>query len=358
MKNWARAAITAGTVVLVGSIAMFVRTLNAAGEFTSFTPGFAGTCESIAGVVGPEDLQIDDKDRLVFVSATDRHAPAGHPSKEDGLYTLPLDHPEAGFTRLSGTPRDFHPHGLSLYRGVDGKLSLMVVNHQASGDQAVEIFDVAVSGGAAKLTARGHIEGGELVSPNDLVAVGPAQFYVTNDFGSTTPLGRTLEGYLLLPRSNVVYFNGELFRPAITGLTGANGIALSRDGIHLYVAETLGRAVVSYRRDPFGGVLQYENSTSLPAAADNIDVAPDGALWVAGHPKIFALLDYAADRTKPSPSEVFRVAVQAGVPQEAVRVYADSGRQIGAASVGAALDGKLFIGSPFDAKVLDCTLGR
>ena len=321
-------------------------------------PGFAGTCETLTGVTGAEDLQIDRQDRLVFVSATDRSAPAGHPAKLDGLYTLPLDRPEAGFTRLSGTPHDFHPHGLSLYRGADGKLTLMVVNHQASGDQAVEIFDVAVTGGATKLTARGHIEGGELISPNDLVAVGPGQFYVTNDFGSTTSLGRTLEGYLLLPRSNVVYFNGELFRPAITGLTGANGIALSSDGSHLYVAETLGRSVLSYRRDVFSGVLVYENSTLLPAAADNIDVARDGSLWVAGHPKIFALLDYVADRTKPSPSEIFRLPVQAGVPQAATQVFADLGHQIGAASVGAAMDGKLFIGSPFDDKVLDCTLGR
>ncbi len=192
----------------------------------------------------------------------------------------------------------------------------------------------------------------------DKAAAGPDQFYVTNDFGSTTPLGRTLEGYLLLSRSNVVYFNGELFRPAITGLTGANGIALSADGAHLYVAETLGRSILSYRRDAFSGMLSLENSTSLPAAADNIDVAPDGALWVAGHPKIFALLDYAADRMKPSPSEMFRVAVQAGVPQAATLVYTDSGRQIGAASVGAVSGKHLFIGSPFDDKVLDCTLGR
>jgi len=358
MRPATRAAITAGAVILVGAIAMIVRTLIAAGVFTAFTPGFAGTCQALAGVVGPEDLQIDASDRLVFVSATDRHAPAGHPSLQDGLYTFPLDHPEAGFTKLSGTPRDFHPHGLSLYRGSDGKLTLMVVNHQASGEQAVEIFDVAILGGGAKLTARGHIEGGQLISPNDLVAAGPDRFYVTNDFGSTTALGRTLEGYLLLPRSNVVYFNGDFFRPAITGLVGANGIALSPDGAHLYVAETLGRSVLSYRRDAFSGVLQFENATPLPAGADNIDVAADGALWVAGHPKILAVLDYAADRTKPSPSEIFRLPVQAGAPQAAALVYANSGRQIGAASVGAALGAKLFIGSPFDDKVLDCTLGR
>lgn len=337
---------------------MLARTLNAAGEFTSFTAGFAGTCKPLGGVIGPEDLQVDAKDGLVFVSATDRYARPGHPSRTDGLYTFSLDRPEAGFVKLSGTPRDFHPHGLSLYRGADGALTLMVVNHQASGDHAVEIFSVAVAAGAAKLMSRGHIEGGELVSPNDLVAVGPEQFYVTNDFGSTTQLGRTLEGYLLLPRSNVLYFNGELFRPAITGLTGANGIAVSHDGTHLYVAETLGRAVLSYRRDPFGGTLQAEGSTSLPAAADNIDVAADGTLWVAAHPKIFALLDYAADRMKPSPSEIVRIPVDAGVPQAGTRIYADSGRQIGGASVGAVIGDRLFIGSPFDDKVLDCTLRR
>ncbi len=74
MKPQVRAAITGGVIVLVGVIALTLRTLTAAGVFTEVTPAFDGTCKAIAGIAGPEDLQIDEKDRLVFVSATDRRA--------------------------------------------------------------------------------------------------------------------------------------------------------------------------------------------------------------------------------------------------------------------------------------------
>ncbi len=40
------------------------------------------------------------------------------------------------------------------------------------------------------------------------------QFYVTNDHGSRTEFGRTMETYLTLPRANVLYFDGMIFREA------------------------------------------------------------------------------------------------------------------------------------------------
>ena len=56
--------------------------------------------------------------------------------------SLPLDHPEARLVKLSGTPADFHPHGISILRARDGTLTLMAVNHRATAPAAVEIFDV------------------------------------------------------------------------------------------------------------------------------------------------------------------------------------------------------------------------
>lgn len=356
MKPQIRAAVTAGVIIAVGVIALALRTLTAYGVFSDMTPSFNGTCKAVTGVIGPEDLQIDAKDRLVFVSATNRRVFPAHPDKQDGLYTMSLDHPEAGLTKLAGTPRDFHPHGLSLYRGGDGKLTLMVINHEAGGDQAVEIFDVTVADGAAKLVSTGHIEGGLLLSPNDLVAVSPTQFYVTNDHGSTTSLGQKLENLLLLPRANVLYFDGNYFQQVAKNLIFANGIAVSRDGSHIYVAELMGRTLFSYKRNPFSGTLAEDGSLAIPAAPDNIDVAADGALWLAGHSKIMAVNRYGRDPAQPSPSEIFRVTLADDIPQTVTTVYANDGSGIGGATVGA-VDGKqLFIGSALAHKVLACTM--
>ena len=356
MKPQMRAAITAGVIVTVGAIALALRTLTAFGVFSDMTPSFNGTCAPVAGIIGPEDLQIDARDRLVFVSATNRRVFPEHPDRQDGLYTMSLDHPEAGLTKLAGTPRDFHPHGISLYRGGDGKLTLMAVNHEASGEQAVEIFDVTVTGGAAKLVSTGHIEGGLLISPNDLVAVSPTQFYVTNDHGSTSDFGKMLETWLLLPRANVLYFDGNYFQQVAKDLIFANGIAIGRDGSHIYVSEMMGRTLFSYKRNPFSGTLTEDGSLALGTAPDNIDVADDGALWVAGHPKLLSLNMYSRDPAKPSPSEIFRVTLAGGVPQAANTVYANDGSGIGAATVGAVSGKRLFIGSVFDRKLLACTM--
>ena len=115
MRPAVRAAITAGSIILVTAIALAFRTLTAFGVFTDVTPGFAGVCTAINGVEGPEDIAIDDKLGVAFISAADRRAKAnGRPSPQDGLYVLALNG-AGNLAKLSGTPADFHPHGISLY---------------------------------------------------------------------------------------------------------------------------------------------------------------------------------------------------------------------------------------------------
>ncbi len=122
------------------------------------------------------------------------------------------------------------------------------------------------------------------------------------------------------------------------------------------VAESTARQVKTFSRDMFSGRLTQESSFDFPSGPDNIDVAADGSLWIAAHPKMFDLVAYASDPSKPSPTEVFRLATADGVPQSAVPVYVDAGRELGAGSVGVAAGKSLFIGSIFDPKILDCRL--
>ena len=211
-------------------------------------------------------------------------------------------------------------------------------------------------GVAPKLNELGDIQSDKLIHPNDVAAVGREQFYVTNDHGSRSDAGMQAENYLTLPRANVLYFDGAVFREAATGLVFANGIAVSKDGARVYVAETTMRRIRTFTRDAFSGRLTEENVFALPAGPDNIDIAPNGSLVVAAHPKLFGLLAYAKDSSRPSPTEILQVMTQGGVPQSVSTVYANDGRAIGAGSVAVVTGEDLFIGSVFDSKILDCRL--
>ena len=361
MRHGWRIAAVVGSIVAVGGLALVLRTLNAAGVFSDVTPAFDGSCRTIRGVVGAEDMAIDRRTGLAFISATDRRAPKERPSAQDGLYLFDLAHPGRGVSRIAGTPKDFHPHGIDLIRAPDGSLTLMAVNHRADGSSTIDIFAVTESkdaDGTPSVTVRERtsVRSSLIFSPNDVAAVGPNRFYVTNDHASRTEFGRMLEIYLLLPRANVVYYNGEVPRVVADGLRYANGIALSRDKSRLYVAETLGREIRTYDVQPVSGSLRLKSAYPLPAGLDNIDVDPAGNLWVAGHPKLFAFTKYVTDAAHPSPSEVFEVTTAAGIPRGFKLVYTGLGKRIGASSVGVADGHTLLIGSVFDPKFVDCTM--
>ena len=48
--------------------------------------------------------------------------------------------------------------------------------------------------------------------------------------------GRFAEDYLLWPHADVLYFNGTSFRIAVQRMAFPNGVCVTPDGTHLYVA--------------------------------------------------------------------------------------------------------------------------
>ena len=357
MRPAIRAAITAGAIVAVGLIALTVRSLTAFGVFTDVVPGFAGTCSAIAGVSGPEDIAIDEKSGLAFVSALDRRAKArGKPAVQDGLYVLALNGP-AHLTKLVGTPGNFHPHGISLVRTPDGTLVLMAINHRSDGTHSVDIFDVKIApDGQVMLGETGSIQGGQLVSPNAIAALDGSRFYITNDHTSASAFGRMLDDDLVLPRANILYFDGTFFRVVAQGLAFPSGAVLSPDGKYLYVTESYNRRLSTFERQPLSGNLEIANTLDIPSNLDNVRLDAAGNLWIGSHPKAFAMAAYRADPAKPAPSEIFKVTLADGLPQGATVIYTNLGNEIGASSVATVTGHRLLIGSPFDTKILDCTM--
>lgn len=356
MRAATRAAITAVSVIAIVALALGARTLTAFGVFTDVTPGFSGACHAIDGVRGAEDIVIDKTLGVALISASDLRARLnGKPSAQDGLYVLKLNGASRPI-KLAGTPSDFHPHGISLVRASDGTLTLFAINHHGDGTSSIASFDVAMKDGEISLHEIGSIESDALVSPNAIAAVDRARFYVANDHTSKTGLGRTLDDWLILPRANVLYFDGAVFRVAAERLNAPAGAVLSPDGRFLYVSEAFNRRIDTYARHDFSGTLDLLGTLAIPSNLDNLRFDDQGRLWIGSHPKLFAMGAFFADPSKPAPSEVFRVALSDGVPQAATLIYSDRGPGIGGASVAAVLGNRMLIGSPLDAKILDCTM--
>ncbi len=357
MRPLVKSGLTWSSVLLVLAVFFVLRWSTAAGVFTSVAPVSPGICKAIPGLQGPEDFEVDAAHDAIIVSSTNRRASKGSPDPRDGLYLLKLSAPDTTPVKLDGVPKDFHPHGISLYRAPNGDETLMAINHRSDGSHAVEIFGLSYENGAARLVAHSSIGGGLLVSPNDLFAVGPEKFYITNDHVSKSALGRFAEDYLVWPRADLLYFTGTNFRISVQRMAFPNGVFVSPDGGHAYVAITNERRLIAFSREPFFGNLTEIGSLSLPARPDNISMDGQGRLIVAGHPSLIRVNQFRGDPGKPSPSAVFRITLdQAGVPASYETTFADDGAAIGASSAAAVTGKRLLIGSVLDNKMLDCQL--
>jgi len=296
-------------IMTVVALVVFVgRALWANGIFASVPTGFAGSCKTEASVPGIEDMEAAGG--KVFVAVASARGPDGR----DGIYV----NKDGKLSKLAGTPKDFHPRGISIYRGPGGSLFLFAVNRRSTGRFSIDSFEIAQDGAA--LMPQGTIEGGLLTDPQDVAAAGPGAFYVSNNSAKSN-LTKQLAGYGLLPASEVLYFNGMTFKSVADGLYGARGLLLAPDGQHLLVASLTTRSIKSFDRNVFSGALTEADSLTLAAAPEKLSLDPYGQVWAAGHANLFHWRGFVADPKARDTSQVFRVTLLNGVPQESSQVY-------------------------------------
>jgi arylesterase/paraoxonase len=356
-------------VMAVVAIVVFVgRILWANGLFSSVPSSFFGTCKVAAQLPGVED--IETANGVTFVSV----ASARGPDARDGIYILSDG---GNLTRLPGAPTDFHPRGIGIYRSPDGTgIFLLAVNRhagrsatgasagsvapaygRATADKvrfSIDSFEVTNPKTNPALVAQGTIRGGLLTDPQDVAAAGPGAFYVSNGTSGSSFVG-SLAGYGVLPGSNILYFNGMSFRSMADDIYGARGLLLTPDGSHLLVASLTSRSLKSLTREPFSGNLTEAGSLALPMAPEKITLDSTGQIWAAGHASLFAWRNFAADAAKRAPSQVLRITMASGLPQQSEQVYGNDGSEIAAASVAALAGRQLMIGSSLDGRFLICT---
>ena len=345
-------------LLLLAGGAVIGRALYAGGYFNEVKPQFAGTCTKVEGAVGVEDVEIDRANGTVFLSSQDRRPGADGAFKSGAIYEASLTNPSAPVRALANNIAVFHPHGISLYTDAAGHQTLAVINHPQQGQSEIILFDVSRAPGIeTTLSVRRTVKDPLLHHVNDITLVSHEAFYATNDHGSETKLGEQLENWLLLPRANVVYYDGSAARVAAGGLVFANGINRNADATEIYVTETTGRTLSTFRRDPLTGALAHIHSLAIPLGLDNIDVDAEGNLWIGGHPNLLAFLAHAQDAKKLSPSAVVKVKPE-GDATTYETIYVNAGEELSGSSVGAAAGGRLIVGAVFDPKFLNCTLAK
>lgn len=333
----------------------FFGVLSSTGQFAKIEPHFNGKCNRIDGVVGAEDIEVDSAQGLIFLSSLDRRNLLSGADVQGAIYGLALNDLDTKPTKIETKITDkFHPHGMSIYRDGGRLARLFVINHPTLETTTVEIFDINQGG---KLTHIRTIKGfAELISGNDIIAVGPDQFYMTNDAGQSGSRLKALENYFRIPSASIAYFDGKTMRTVADGLIYANGINVSQDKELLYVSEFLNQKIQIYKRDLTNGSLRRIATIGLKTHLDNIHVDNDDNLWVGAHPKLLELLSHARNGENISPSQVLKISF--GVNNEAIvdEVYLNDGTMLSGSSVAVPIGNKLLIGSVFEPYILICQM--
>lgn len=354
--------ISVGIGVIVVLLSAFVlKTLYEAGQFKSLIFHSDYICSAVK-LAGPEDIVIDHENGLAFIGSFDRRASIRGEQASGGIYgySLLADKPEL-VNLTADYAEQLHPHGIDLYISPSGERFLFVINMGGTGayvgtteGSTVEIFEY-VDG---KLHHLESITSSLITSPNDILGVGPRQFYLTNDHGLNDQLGKKIETYLKLPLSNIVYYDGKEMIKVVDNMVYANGLAMSADGKKVYATATTGKLIRIYNRDTNTGTLSKIKDIELDTCPDNVNCDIQGNLWVACLPRILSSNSYVSDASKVAPSQVIEIVLHDDDKYDIREVYLDNGHEISFCSAAGAFQDRLLIGSPYDDHFLDCSLKK
>lgn len=308
---WRRIATTVSAMLAVLLLAAGWRFLESRGVFTSVEEKTSGLCRAVSGIAAVVDMAPTPSGAIAVAS-------------HDGLYLY-----RAGkLERVSGLSKNIHPAAITA---AADKLQVLF---RQDDHWTISVFaPKAPANAVAQVEELGRLTTDVLTDPADLVSVDGVRFYLINRHGTHTGLGRWLDDAFLLPRANVLYFDGMKFVTVAERLNSPAGIALSADNTRLYVSEDYPRTLVSFARNEFTGATDNPSVLSIASGLGKINTAKDGSLIIAARPK-------------PGMGQVWRVKGDA-----AELLYA---RKNGEITAAAQMDRHLLIGGPDG--LTDCAL--
>lgn len=321
--------------------------------FRGIESSFAGSCEGLVLEGSAEDVQLDRERGLAYLSVLDRQRlVAGDQDVQGTVMRVNLNlQPLRAERALLSQPRHFRPHGLSLYVDEGGRRLLFALNHpvnRGSEPEMLEIFEERSPGHFRHVET---ITDPLLVSPNDIVAVGPRQIYVANDKAASGV--RNVLQQIGVGGSPLTYISNGNASVVVPDIAAGGGIAATADYKTIFVAETAAQRIRVLERNPNDGTLTEVDRIPVGTSPDNIDVGQDGSLWIGAHANTLKLIQHFT-QGKPAPSQIRRVELVGVRAQD--DIYLNDGREISASSVGVKYDNLLLIGSITERKLLVCTL--
>ncbi|XP_004632934.2 serum paraoxonase/lactonase 3 [Octodon degus] len=243
----------------------------------------------------------------------------------------------------------FNPHGISTFIKEDGTVYLYVVNHPHM-ESTVEIFKFEEQ--QRSLIHLKTIKHELLKSLNDIVVVGPEQFYATRDRYFTNYF-MILEQFLDLHWTYVVFYSPSEVKVVAKGFSCANGITISLDRKYIYVADVADKNIHVMEKHENWDLTQLK-VIQLGTLVDNLSVDPTTGDILAGcHPNAMKLLNYNPE--DPPGSEVVRIENALSDEQRVSTVYANNGSVLQGSSVASIYDRKMLIGTVFH-RALYCAL--
>jgi len=336
-------------LVLIGLLAAFAfYIVYTSGYFRSIEPYFEGEVLAKIHMPGAEDMQADREAGFIIISSDDRASRRDGNKRQGHLYKMNLDSMTSGAIRLtSNFNKEFYPHGISMISTSDSTHRIFAINH-VGADHFIEVFDLQGN----SLTHVKTLNDPTMISPNDIVALGPDEFYFTNDHKYTEGTKRLAEDYLGLRRSNVIYFDGNSYQEVADGIAYANGINYDVARNLLFVASPRDFLVKVYHRNADGSLAFIEN-IPCGTGVDNIEFDEEGRLWIGAHPSLLHFSAYAAGKREKSPSEIVVIDYQGESDYEVSSIYLEDGTEMSAATVAVPINGnQIVFGNVMDDKFL------
>ncbi|XP_006834338.1 PREDICTED: serum paraoxonase/arylesterase 1-like isoform X3 [Chrysochloris asiatica] len=341
-------------LALIGErLLAFSKRMNVSREVKPVEPG---NCHIIEGIeTGSEDIDILPSG-LAFISSGLKYPgmPSFAPDEPGKIFLMDLKEktPKAQALKISDgfDKASFNPHGISTFVDKDHTVYLYVVNHPHM-KSTVEIFKFEEQ--EHSLVYLKTIKHKLLESVNDIVVLGPEQFYATRDHYFTNFFLSLLEMLLNLDWTYVLFYSPQEVKVVAKGFSSANGITVSLDKKYAYVADVTAKNIhVMKIKDNWD--LTQQKVIQLDTLVDNLSVDPATGDILAGcHPNAMKLLIYNPE--DPPGAEVLRIQNVLSKKPKVSTVYANDGSLLQGSTVASIYHGKLLIGTIFH-KILYCEL--
>lgn len=291
-------------------------------------------CSRVYGAIGAEDINVDAKNGIAYISSQDRRS---KPILPGAIYALDLKEVNSKPIKIDiNEPKIFHPHGMYLYQKDDERY-LYVVNHRSHDEQSIEVF--AVNG--YKLKHLASLADSKLTDPNDIFVIDRNKFYVTN-----------------YTHADVLFYNNGIWSIVEKFIPFANGIGGHRDKQELLILSSMTRKVYRYKYNPETGALKPIENFSIGFFGDNIEAGKGSIYWIAGHtnPLLFILHQFFP--SIKSPSKVIKLTFDDKNEYKEEVMLANNGSLISGSSVAVPYKNEFLVGSVFEKYFLRCKIMR